>query len=123
VQLSPTLSQQPRVLEGQLIDEELSHKMLELRQILDATLSSVILNGRNVDGPIESRDPAAGALRATAAEESTRLKLGKHEDLFLEDVPGMQELEALERVLSQRHLQADKPRQQLPGSPVELGRH
>jgi len=83
----------------------------------------VILNGRNVDGPIESRDPAAGALRATAAEESTRLKPGKHEDLFLEDVPGMQELEALERVLSQRHLQADKPRQQLPGSPVELGRH
>lgn len=116
-QLSPTLSQQPRVLEGQLIDEELSQKMLELRQILDATLSSVILNGRSIDKPIESRDPAAGALRATAAEESVR-KPGKHEDLFLEDVPGMQELEALERVLSQRHLQAEKPRQQLlPGQP------
>ncbi|CAE7729052.1 Scn11a, partial [Symbiodinium microadriaticum] len=116
-QLSPTLSQQPRVLEGQLIDEELSQKMLELRQILDATLSSVILNGRSIDKPIESRDPAAGALRATAAEESV-CKPGKHEDLFLEDVPGMQELEALERVLSQRHLQAEKPRQQLlPGQP------
>mmetsp|Transcript_64246 Transcript_64246/g.150872 ORF Transcript_64246/g.150872 Transcript_64246/m.150872 type:complete len:630 (+) Transcript_64246:66-1955(+) len=125
--LGPT---QSKLVEGKVLEEELSRRMLELRQILDATLASSILRTRSSDALTHQRDQD-GFLRiaAIAREDSPRAKdarsedaggkLGRQNDLVVEDLPGMQELAALERVLSHRHLQDVKDRPMLPGSPVE----